>query len=88
MTVMPQGFSKNPKDLQNVCLIVNKVFSSMESLQVLNDDSIAELLFAMFNYWLLTPDTFGNFYLTQSVIELTDLLVYSKTIWQKFKSSH
>lgn len=59
----------------------------MESLQVLNDGSVAELLFAMLNHWLLSPDTFANFYLTQSVIELTDLLVYSKPIWQKFKSS-
>jgi hypothetical protein len=26
MAVLPQGFRKNPKDLQNVALIVNKCF--------------------------------------------------------------
>ena len=66
---------------------MSKCLQTYESLRVLQDNSVSDLLFALLNHWLLSPDTFANFYLTQSVIELSDLLVYSKSIWQKFKSS-
>lgn len=50
------------------------------------DPALTDLLMAVISHWL-SGDAGRDMFISQSLIEILDLLVYSRAFWTKFKAS-
>ena len=48
---------------------------------------LVDLLIAVIKYWLSDPYLSKDLYITQIVIEMLDILIYSYRFWHQFKTS-
>ena len=91
-SILPLGFSQQQQDIQNVSLIVSKSLQNTRLITYVLDDQnknqhLVDLLISVLKYWMSDPYLSADFYITQIVIEMLDMLIYSRRFWQQFKSS-
>lgn len=73
-------------------LIVSKSLQNSQLIKYVLDDPnrnqhLVDLLISVVKYWISDRHLSQDLYIIQIVIEMLDILIYSRRFWQNFKNS-